>query len=219
MSGPEHIDVTRERTTMKKVVATIALALMSLLAGSAAWADPVPVSATIHYFRASALELTFFSPFRAGLSVGTDTEPWRPPHSTHPAEGSLLNLSASEPILRGFFDVGANSYTAEASFTIAAGSVVVPIFSRESVFVRSTPFQFSGTMNGVSQSGARRQLTLVGSGTAEVFLAPSATPGFADWYSTFYTFNELSATPEPPTWLLMGTALGIIARRLRKRAA
>jgi hypothetical protein len=152
--------------------------------------------------------------------------------------GTSLNLSSTVTI--GDWGAGAATidgqtwgtvyYTGSLSFD--AGSVIIPEVQPQPPGLDGTiivsafsSFTFTGTLNGFadpSRTGAPLfSIQLAGGGSTPL----GAVAGFGNLGSgTFldyvdYSFNEVAATPEPGSLLLLGSGAAWIAARWRKAAA
>jgi hypothetical protein len=204
---------------MRSARARAVLAAAFCTIGTAASADPITItSGSVMYLRLNALEVVFRSPISLDFFAGTDSENWPPPYETSPHAGSMLNVSATEPEVSGFFTLGGTDYEGTGSFSIASRPVAVPTLASE-LATATTPFRFFGTFNGQSAAGVSQTLALRGRGTASVTFGPSSRPGRTDWFQSIYDFDQFSSTPEPSTILLLGSAMALIGRRLRRGIA
>lgn len=202
---------------MKRTLATMLLAMMFSLIGQTAYADAFTITGgRVFYGRLNALEVIFNDPISVTFFAGTDSENWAPPYSLLPREGATVNLSTMEPRVDGFFNVGGTDFTGRGSFSIAAGSVTVPTFDEDVLKTATAPFRFRGVFSGVSETGASKTVSLRGRGTTTAVFGSSTHAGHATWFQSAYIFDNVSPTPEPSTFLLMGTAVAFVARRLRR---
>lgn len=116
------------------------------------------------------------------------------------------------------FAIGLRSETQGEANVAFGGSWFAPPFTDRTNATVTSPFTFTGIMFfPVSPNPADTppELKLVGSGIATLQLTQSPAHGGWDFVSATYRFTGNSAVPEPISLLLVGTGLGLIARRMR----
>jgi hypothetical protein len=101
------------------------------------------------------------------------------------------------------------------------GSLGIPLgFTGGSL---SAPVSFGGQFLFVPDpSQPQRQVNLFGAGTATLTFIPWAAPEFANAFvlqSAVFDMNQPAATPEPASMLLLGTGVGALLVRARRRRA
>ncbi|CAN5669417.1 hypothetical protein BH24ACI4_BH24ACI4_20880 [soil metagenome] len=162
---------------------------------------------------------TFDGFVRMGISPVVDCRPCLP--------GDVLSLNAmwsgsdvaGNLVLNGvtFENVGSlSSQTAQVlEFWGSAGSV--PALEGLTATL-AAPFSFTGWFSLPVNNIDRVRVDLFGEGTASVFLSRSSTdvPFWTGTRAT-YQFEDTDPIPEPGTMLLVGTALGGLAVRLRRQ--
>lgn len=223
------------RTVVAKVgkcgrvpIAVTLLVVVSVIAPASAAAEPIELTSGVFQF--TRLSGTYLSPgATAELSIGVhvgdpDTGAYAPPYICGPAAncaGRTFNLSVSDSLTRtpnsdnhvvgGIFQTGGEMYFVNSFvYSITAGSVMAP--SEGTAF---TPFTFSGTLSGTTQSGLSGTLQLTGDGFATGYWNRHG------WMATTYNFGE-AAVPEPASLFLLGTglaAIGGLRRRIRAQRA
>ena len=121
---------------------------------------------------------------------------------------------------------GGVSYTS-VQFTgdwhFSSPGALAPTDERE-FWAASAPFQFFGTLTATATTGGREQLftaDLFGTGTARLNLALSGDRYVPEEAASLsYKFESAAPTPEPGSFVLLGTAVaGLIARRRLKNPA
>jgi len=203
---------------------TLAFLVMSVWPASA---EPITLtSGTIAYSRQNPASLIRLmgEGISIGGSFGFDTF-WNPRHACFDCtSGKMVNLSESfRPTDASSFAIltaGNVQYFSESvGFEINAGDFVIPnLPSGTELFAEAGPFQFRGSMSGMSQQGVQRTFDLVGAGRVRIDFARGECDGCGiNWFFTGYEFQHLAPTPEPGPFVLLGTAvaLGVLFRRHR----
>lgn len=108
----------------------------------------------------------------------------------------------------------------DGGFFFDAGSITIPANPEDFSVVR--PFTFSGTLQGLDETGQHTIFTRALSGRGTMGVAFRAIPVFegvegVDFVSILFDFESADPVPEPFTLMLVGSGLGGIALRVRMR--
>jgi Fe-S cluster assembly iron-binding protein IscA len=199
-------------------IMTLAVAVLAIGGVAPAYAEAINVtSGNINFIIFDGASIGLNGPNGAALGgeIGSALFAYTPPYacasSTGGCAGQTVNLSISDSLTSS--PSGPSGFLVEAgmsldgvryvldnfSYNVAAGTVVTPLTGQV-----STPFTFTATAVGTSSTGAMRTVEWTGGGTATADYG--ATMG---WGQSNYTFSaqQVSATPEPASVLLFGTAI------------
>jgi len=205
---------------------TMAVAVLAIGAVAPAYADAISVtSGNINFliFDSASMGLNGPNGAEVGGQIARVLSGYTPPYacasSTGGCAGQTVNLSIRDSLTStpsgpsgsfiegGMLLDGVRYALDNFSYNLSAGSVVTPLTGQV-----STPFTFMATAVGTSSTGAIRTVEWAGAGTARADYG--ATMG---WGQSNYTFSaqQVSATPEPASVLLFGSAIAgaFFARR------
>ena len=141
--------------------------------------------------------------------------------------GDVLNMSFTTPgetyLGIGEATVNGNTYTGvtlRGSLDFQAETLTLPVGLPDGTFFPAiAPFMFTGVIRGFSGGAELFSLDLFGTGRARTdyytlgnrFVSEAGSEGI-------YRFEDVAATPEPSTLLLMGLGLAAAGARRRRRA-
>ena len=214
-----------------RLCVNVAVALAVLLIGAGgAYADPIPlVSGGVFFSRLNDADFV-----ASGDGVSTraifgnrDTEAFYPSYfcgssgSASLCAGNTYDLS-DHIVLPGFTansDIASvfGTITADGStfmydsldLVLTAGTVTAPLDGTV-----TTPFSMTASAVAINNAGLTRTFEFSGQGTLSVVYT-----GNNGWLASSYAFETPASTPEPASFLLLGTgALGLLAGRRRRSA-
>jgi hypothetical protein len=200
-----------------------AFLLVAFVAPAAA--DPIRLTdGIVNYSRSNAAIFRTVQPVTIDVLFGSDGG--HPPSHTcfGCLPGTPINVSQREsfgpPAPGELGDLGVLTiknviYSIDAmDFQIDAGTATIPSVPSG---VDGGPFLFHASLRGTSSEGMRRTFDFFGTGRVRIdYIRDGGFGGIPSWFATTYAF---APTPEPGTWLLLGTGLAFGLARHRRHGS